>query len=708
MIVIGALAVGVVVLSVAAWAGAPVSTSNVGGMLVAGLSLGAIYAVSASGLVVVYTTTGVFNFAQGAIGMYWAFLYWELRVNRDWPTPLALILVVLVLAPLGGIVLDRTVLRRLQNVPLVLQLMVTVGLMVTFMGLAATQWKGDRGRTMLPFFGHTGFEVLGITVTWHRLITIAVAAGIAIGLRLLLFRARLGVAMRAVVDSRPLAALNGANHEVVSATAWAIGSSLAAVAGILIAPETQLVVEILALVVIDAFAAAAVGRLRSLPWTFAGALMLGLGQQYIRRFLSFDDGFANMSEALPTILLFVVVILLPQAQLKTRGVSAGLARRNLRLTTVKDSSIGVLVVFVLVLAWTGGTLPFTDAWSSVGINRGVTMMVTAIIMLSLVPLTGWAGQVSFAPIAFAGVGAVAFMKVAGDSGSAWGLAFAALLTAPVGAAMALPAVRLQGLYLALASMAFARGFELLVFTQTLLIDPNLGGRQFSPLRIFGWHLEGTGRGYLLFLTAVFGVMVTGLVTLRRSMWGRRWVAVNDSEAAAATLGINVNGAKIGVFVLSAAMAGFGGALLGVQLGTLNVLQFELLVGLPIVLLLAVGGVSLPAAALFGGVNTVLFIVLKDFWDLSWLTALEVLGPGLMAVAMVLRPAGAVAEMGRGFARFLPWRTDARAEHAAEVAAAREPEPAELGLTRPFTDTDIAATERALAISGELAPKARQP
>ena len=706
LIVLGALAAAVVSISAAAWAGTPVSARNVGGMVVVGLSLGAIYAVSASGLVVVYTATGVFNFAQGAVGMYWAFVYWELRVNQGWSAPLALGLVVLVLAPAGGIVLDRVIMRRLQDVPLVLQLMVTVGLMVAFMGLAATQWKGDRGRAVLPFFGHSGFEVLGITVTWHRLITICVAAAIAVILRLLLFRARLGVAMRAVVDSRPLAALNGANHAVVSATAWGIGSSMAAVAGILIAPESQMVVEVLTLVVIDAFAAAAVGRLRSLPWTFAGALMLGLGQQFISRFLSFADGFANMAEALPTILLFVVVILLPQAQLKARGVPAGLARRSLRLTTVKDSSLGVLVLFVLVLAWTGGTLPLTDAWSSVGVNRGVTMMVTAIIMLSLVPLTGWAGQVSFAPIAFAGVGAVAFMKIAGASGSAWGLVFAALLAAPVGAAMALPAVRLQGLYLALASVAFARGFELLVFTQTAIIDPNRGGRQFSPLRVFGWQIEGTGRGYLLLLTGIFGAMVTGLVALRRSPWGRRWVAIKDSEAAAATLGINVVEAKIGVFVLSAAMAGFGGALLGLQLGTLNVLQFELLVGLPIVLLLVVGGVSLPAAALFGGVNTVLFIVVKDRWDLSWLAALEVLGPGIMAVAMVANPTGAVAEIGRGFARFLPWRADARAEHAAEAAAAREPEPAEMGLSRPFTTAEVAATERALGMAGELAPETR--
>ncbi len=696
------LGVAVVAATVHGWAGTPVSTVNVGGVIVVGLSIGAIYAVSAGGLVVVYTTTGVFNFAHGAIGMYWAFVYWELRVNHHWPAPLALIVVLGLLAPAGGIVLDRVLMRRLQDVPLVLQLMVTVGLMLGFMGVAATQWKGDRARALQPFFGTGGFEVLGVTVTWHRFTTICAAAVIAVMLRLLLGATRIGVAMRAVVDSRSLASLNGANPSAISGLAWAVGSSLAALAGILIAPESQLVVEVLTLVVIDAFAAAAVGRLRSLPWTFAGALLLGLGQQFMRRFLTFDDGFANAHEALPTILLFAVLLLLPQAGIQARGISAALAQARLRLTTIGDGALGAVALFVVVLAWTGGALPFTEAWSGVGISRGITLMITAIIMLSLVPLTGWAGQVSFAPMAFAGVGAVVFMKVAGDSGSAWGLLMAALLAAPVGALMALPAVRLQGLYLALASMAFARGFELLFFTQTSVINPNLVTR-IEPLNIAGTRLNSVGRPFLLFLTAVFGVLVVVLVALRRSRWGRRWVAINNSEAAAATIGVNVTETKVVVFMVSACIAGFGGALFGLKQGTLNVLHFELLAGIPIVLLLVVGGVSLPAAALFGGVNTVLFVVVKDHYDFSWLSALEILGPGIMAVVMAYRPTGAVAEMGRGFAPLLPWRSDARARLRAEQAANREPEPGELGLVRPFDPAEIAEIDRVLGLAHTNAP-----
>ncbi|MDH3753000.1 MAG: ABC transporter permease [Acidimicrobiia bacterium] len=678
------------------WAGNEITVAGLSGMLIAGLALGSIYAVSATGMVVVYSTTGVFNFAQGAIGMYWAFLYWELRVNRNWPAPLALLVVVGLLAPAFGVVIDRLLMRRLQNRPLALQLMVTVGLMLALMGIAAAQWRSDRGRGIQPFFGTGGFDIGPIVITYHRLITVLVAALIAVSLRVLLHRARIGVAMRAVVDDRSLAALNGARPGTVSAVAWALGSSLAAVAGILIAPESRLVVEVLTLVVVDAFAAAAVGRLRSLPFTFAGAILLGVGQQFISRYLRFEDGFVNMAQALPTILLFVVVLAMPQARIEARRIGTRTAHHPTRLTHPFEALVGMTALFIVVAAWSG-------SWSNVGVNRGVTAMVTAIIMLSIVPLTGWAGQVSFAPLAFAGVGAVTFMHVAGDTGAWWGLLVAAAVTAPVGALMALPAVRLQSLYLALASVAFARGFELLFFTQPAIIDPTISGRQFVDLDLFGWQVGGNSRSYLLVLTGLFGALVVGLVGLRRSRFGRRWVAMADSEAAAATLGISLVETKVAVFAVSAAIAGFGGALLGIQAGTVTPRDFGLLIGLPIVLLLVVGGVSLPAAALFGGVNTILFIIVKDTWDLSILQTLEVLGPGFMAIALVARPSGAVAEIGRAFAPLLPWRADARHAFAADRRARRLPEIGRLGLSEPFTPDAVVELDRRLGVIGDVTP-----
>src|SRR6266576_7338354 len=134
-------------------------------MFVFALPLASIYAMAASGLVVVYTTTGVFNFAQGAIGMFMAYLYWELRINHHLPTAIALVLVVLVAAPLVGLGLDRFIMRRLAGQVLVVQLMVTVGLMLAFMGLAATLWDQNRGHDINTFFGSGGFHIGDVILT---------------------------------------------------------------------------------------------------------------------------------------------------------------------------------------------------------------------------------------------------------------------------------------------------------------------------------------------------------------------------------------------------------------------------------------------------------------------------------------------------------------------------------------------------------------
>src|SRR5437870_86980 len=142
-----------------AWAGAPVNGTTILNLCVIALPLAGVYAISAAGLVVVYTTTGIFNFAQGAIGMFMAYIYWELRINHGLPTVIALPLVVLLAAPLLGVALDRAIMRRLEGQVLVVQLMVTVGLMLSFLGVAATLWDQNVTHALPTFFGSSGFHI---------------------------------------------------------------------------------------------------------------------------------------------------------------------------------------------------------------------------------------------------------------------------------------------------------------------------------------------------------------------------------------------------------------------------------------------------------------------------------------------------------------------------------------------------------------------
>jgi branched-subunit amino acid ABC-type transport system permease component len=696
------------------WSGREVTVDSVLSTLIVGISVGSIYAIAASGIVVTYTTSGIFNFAQGAIGMFMAFVYWQLRVDWGIPTPIALILTILVIAPLLGALIERVLIRLIAGATLVVQLVVTLGLMFAFMGLAVTIWDPTaESRSIDFFFGSEGFEIGSTFVLWHRFITICAAIAIAIFLRLLLYRTRIGVTMRAVVDNRSLAGLHGARPEAASMLAWALGSSLAAVSGILLVPELGLQVDALTLLIINAFAAAIVGRLRSLPLTYVGAILLGLSVTFATNFLELAGRFSTVQFAIPTIFLFIALLAVPQARIALRRAPPDPKLHQPRVPRIWETALGMVLVFALV--WF-----ISRDMGQVNLNRVTLAIVVAVLMLSLVPLTGWAGQVSLAQITFAGAGAFAVYQWAPfGSGSPVSMLCAAAFAVPFGFLMTLPALRLQGLYLALASMAFARMAESLFFDQPEVFGA--GAQPVPRLSVFGYRFTDQ-RAYLLLVTGIFGAMAIFVVWLRRGRFGRRLIALRDSEAACATLGVNRFSTKLAVYALAAGMAGFAGALLGMQRGTAATQDFALLspLAIPIVLLIVVGGVETVSGALIGGTTYILFVVMKENFDTSWLVwvgvivalavgiilfselrasvarraavavfsgvlmgvgvflildatfqtswlaALERLGPGLLAINVALRPNGASVELGFALAPLLPWRSDARKAFMAEM------------------------------------------
>src|SRR5438132_10900391 len=220
---------------------------------VVGIVVGCVYALTATGLVVTYITSGIFNFAHGAIGMVAAFAYWELTVQDHWPVPLAMVAVVLILAPLLGVVIDVVVMRKLHEASAEVRVIVTVGLMLFLLGLAQWRWKNTQARILPALFAGHHVKILGVVITYHQLTMVAAALAAAIGLRLFFFRTRQGTALRAVVDAPDLASLYGAAPARVRALGWGIGSSLAAISGILLAPLVTLDHLILTLLVINGY-----------------------------------------------------------------------------------------------------------------------------------------------------------------------------------------------------------------------------------------------------------------------------------------------------------------------------------------------------------------------------------------------------------------------------------------------------------------------
>jgi branched-chain amino acid transport system permease protein len=561
---------------------------------VIGLVLGAAYAVAASGLVVTYSTSGIFNIAHGAIGMFMAFVYWQLSVGWHMNQALALVLTVFVLAPLLGAVIERGVIQWMDPNNVATCLAVTVGLTLLLFGLVNNYiWK-PTARTVPQFFGFNGFSFLGVHIDYEEVITIGAAIVIAVGLRLFLYQTRTGIAMRGVVDNRPLIGLFGGRAWQLSTLSWSIGASLASVAGILVAPRLQLDPLILTLLVIDAYAAAVFGRLRSLPLTFAGGLLVGLASSYAQGYVPNVGAFWSstpvqgvLTLSVPSVLLFIFVLVLPAERLR---VGSPQRRTPLAPASFLRSVQGGVLLIVAVIVATA----FMDPGNIIKLGIG---MAFALICLSLVPLTGYGGFISICQLTFAGLGAFAMYKW-GQGGSLWGILAAAGLAGGVGALLAWPTLRVRGLYLALLTMAFATLCDNAIFPWSALFGFN-GSAAISKPSIFGLHMTSP-RSFTIFLAVVFAVFSIGILAMRRGPFGRVLVGMKDSEAACATLGLSLRTTKLGVFMLSAAMAGVAGALYGAASSVATGTDFEMFESLLIFAVVAIGGASVCSGALAGG------------------------------------------------------------------------------------------------------------
>ncbi|MDT0202248.1 ABC transporter permease [Nocardioides sp. AE5] len=561
-----------------------------------GLFTGAAYAIAASGLVLTYTTTRVFNIAHGAFGMVLAFTFWDFSVRQGLPTWLALVLVLFVVAPAIGWFISKFVTKGLGEGPVSVALVVTVGMLVGLIGVAQYIWPPE-SRVLESFLPEQGWALGGTYVTGHQAITILLSGLVAICLYLLLNRTRIGTAMRAAVDNPELLKLFGGKPETVAALSWAIGISLAALAGILLAPVVGLEYYQLTLLVINAYAAAMLGRLKSLPWTFVGAMTLGILESYAVAYLPTDGFWSGIRPVIPALFLFVVLVAMPQAHLRI-GQVKGIV--SAPVPSLQKSLSWGMVLFLLVGCLTM-TMPDSDLLL-VG-----TAATYAIVMLSLVLLTGYGGHVSLAQFTFAGVGALAYAKL--DMPNLTGLLLAALVAAAVGALVAVPVLRLTGLYLALATMAFAVLMEKMLFQDERAFGYN-GVLEAGRLEVFGLQFSSIG-AHVMVMTAALILISVGLLAMRRGVLGRVLIAMRDSPAACGTLGLDMRWFRVGLFAMSAGIAGIAGALFAGLRGTIGATDFQFFNSLTLLLLVVVFGMTSVTGAVLGGVGLMLLPVLQS-------------------------------------------------------------------------------------------------
>ena len=633
-------------------------------LTVIGLSTAGVFAVAATGLVLTYTTTGVFNFAHGAIAMLGAFTFWQLHEGWGLPTWLAFVLVLGVIAPAFGLLLERGVWRPLRDTPEATQLVVSVALLAAMLGLGQWLWDPSAAYPVDHFWEGNTISLGGVNITWHAVFSFGVAIVVAIGLRIVLYSTRAGITMRATVDDRSLSMLNGARPDRSARLAWAIGCSTAALAGILIAPDQGLRHTFLTLLIVNAYAAAVLGRLRSLQLTFLGAIILGLADAYGNGYIRTEDTFlgglgpylGGFRAAIPVILLFLVLLVLPQSRL--RGHSSARARERHPLPTMR----GTLYGCALLIA---GTAVVATLVTDADASSLLKVFGLAIIALSLVPLVGYGGHISLCQMSFAGIGAIV-MAHHGGGGSPMGLVFAAVAAGAVGAIVALPALRLSGIYLALGTGAFAVALDRAVFIlPSFDLGPwkiklfELGTVPVPRVEVPGFD-SADPKAELVVMAIAFCAFWLLVVKLRRSWFGDRLLAVKDSPAACATLGLDLAATKLAVFTISAAMAGVGGALYAGALGSVSPERFGFFESLPVLLLAVVGGIGSPIGALIGAGT--LYLIPLIGGSLGWLEQPSQMLPGLLGVSLGRNPNGVAADLGE---RLSPLRSSAAA--AATVA-----------------------------------------
>lgn len=558
--------------------------------IVIGLTSGAVYALAGLGLVLTYKTSGVFNFAHGALAAIAAYVFYVLNVILGWSWPLAAAVAVLVAGPILGVLMELLA-RRIQAINLHLRVAATVGLLLVIAS-ALKLIFGTELRTVPVFLGSGTFELFGTYIQVAQLLTFLFAAAAAAALTAFFRHSRHGVAMRAVVDNTELLDMAGTSPTRTRRLAWIVGVCLVATSGVLFAPLLSLDAIQLTLLVVAAFGAAAIGGFTSLPLTLAGGLVIGVLASLSTKW--FTAGLlAGLSPSLPFVILFVVLLLFPKRYLVGRSFTVPVTRPTWRgPASLQLTGAGVLLVFLAAAPMFAGT-HLTD-WT--------TFLALTVMFMSLSLLVHTSGQVSLCHVSFTAIGACAFSHLVAGSGVPWFLALliAGLIAVPIGALLAIPAIRLSGLYLALATFGFGLLLQGMFYTQDFMFGANQVG---LPMPRPGFA-EGDEAYYYLVLVMATAASLCVLWTIR-SRLGRLLRRAADSTVASATSGTSVNVTRVLVFCFSALLAAISGALAGASLSTVSADAYPPILSLTYFTLIVIVGSGAPWNAILASAAWVL-------------------------------------------------------------------------------------------------------
>jgi ABC-type branched-subunit amino acid transport system ATPase component/branched-subunit amino acid ABC-type transport system permease component len=587
--------------------------------LLLGLANGAVYAALALTLVVTYRTSGVVNFATGAMALLGAYLYAFLREGElllplpflpksidlgsrldFWPAAIISVAICSVI----GLLMYLGVFRLLRSAPAVAKAVASIGVMVLFTGLF-TQKVGPSAVNVKPILPSDSWTWGGVRITqdrvWLAVTILAITAALAAVYRF----TRFGLLTRAAAETEKGAFVSGISPDRIAAVNWMISAAVAAIAGILISPIVPATPIGYTFFIVPALAAAIIGRFNLMIPAVLAALVIGMTQSelaYLKGQLTWLPQ-SGLSELVP--LLLILLVLVARARpLPSRGVlieqTLGRAPRPRSITkpAVPAALVGVVALFVLQGPWRAAL---------------ITSLILSIVALSLVVVTGYSGQISLAQLTIAGVAGFLLGPLTAD----WQLPFihtsipfplapllAALGAMVVGVLVGLPALRIRGLPVAVVTLALGVAIEAIWFRNPQYVGTS--GKNVAGPDLFGLDLRarvGTDFPRLQFGLLALAVLVAvgiGVAKLRTSSLGSQMLAVRANERSAAGAGIDVVRVKLVAFALAAFIAGLGGSLLGYFQGNVTFDAFTTFVGLSLFAIVYVGGITSVSGGILAG------------------------------------------------------------------------------------------------------------
>ncbi len=588
--------------------------------LLLGAAAGAIIAAFGLGLLITHEGSGVVNFAYGAMATWSGYVYADLRQGA-YPFPIpglparyhfnddvgfrwALLLALLTSAVLG-LVAFFAVFRPLMRAPALAKVVASIGLVIVFIALIEQRFPDNAGLrvdAILPREPVTFAE--GITVPrdglWLAGIVLAIAAAVWAFSRF----TRWGLAIRAAAENEKGAVLLGYSPVVLAAGSFVVASLIGGLIVILASPMIQLSSTVFTFgFLVPALGAALIGRFRYVwPVVFTG-LAIGLVQSSFTKMQVDFSWFPQYGarEGLPFLVIIIAMVVMGEG-LPDRG-----SVDTWKLPAVPVAKVTAFNVSLPVVLAVGGLLVLGPLW------RGaiMTTMVSVVLALSLVVLTGFGGQTSLAQMAFAGVAGFALSKIATD----WGVPFplAPLLAATVamgfGVLVGLPALRVRGTNLAIITLAGGVAITEFVFKNPKYVgDASTGGAQVPNPKLGDWDLglilgdQASRPIFGIVLVAVALVVALAVANLRRSGSGRRMIATRSNERAAAALGISVFRTKIQVFAVSSFIAGLAGCMIAYRFGSVSDASFGTIASLTALAVAYLGGITCVSGAVTSGIT----------------------------------------------------------------------------------------------------------